>query len=95
MMWKATLLLLVAVLLPFVTAAFDDDDDHADTSEYEKDFDEFDQDGDGLIDAQEIRSVYTGTLRPQDLDAFVRKVDVNQDGLITYPEYIDYAMVNK
>ncbi|EER19516.1 Polcalcin Nic t, putative [Perkinsus marinus ATCC 50983] len=89
-MWKPTLLLLLTVFIPSVSPTSDEDD----VTEYEKDFHEFDQDADGVIDAQEIRSLYTGDLRPQELDAFIREVDVNQDGLITYPEYIDYAMVN-
>ncbi|EER07369.1 PC20A, putative [Perkinsus marinus ATCC 50983] len=75
-MWK--FILLLTILLP-VVSPYPEDGDEA--TEYEKDFDGFDQDADGVIDAQEIRSVYNGDLQPQELDAFVREVDTNQDGL--------------
>lgn len=105
LMWK--FILLLTILLP-VVSPYPEDGDEA--TEYEKDFDGFDQDADGsrtryppvkltlwlgVIDAQEIRSVYNGDLQPQELDAFVsccdirctsvwsqvREVDTNQDGL--------------
>lgn len=59
---------------------------HAD--EYSK----FDLNGDGLIDPQEIRTAYSGSLSEEDLHDFWSSVDPKGRGVFTLEEYVDFVV---
>ena len=59
---------------------------------YIEDFNSYDLDKNGLIDPQEIRTVYHGTLLEEDLKAFWDAVDVDNDGYFDLKKYVDYAL---
>jgi Ca2+-binding EF-hand superfamily protein len=59
---------------------------HAD--EYAK----FDLNGDGLIDPQEVRTVYGNTLSEEDLHDFWSSVDPKGRGVFTLEEYVDFVV---
>lgn len=48
----------------------------------------FDQNQDGFIDASEVRSQYKGEITQVAISAFFIATDENQDGLITFDEYL-------
>ncbi|KAF4689230.1 hypothetical protein FOZ60_001923 [Perkinsus olseni] len=54
-------------------------------------FREFDQDRNGVVDAQEIRSAL-GIMPTRFVDMFLKRVDVDQDGKISRDEYLEYAL---
>ncbi|KAF4706767.1 hypothetical protein FOZ62_014388 [Perkinsus olseni] len=54
-------------------------------------FREFDQDRNGVVDAQEIRSAL-GIMPTRFVDMFSKRVDVDQDGKISRDEYLEYAL---
>ena len=56
-------------------------------------FDEFDLDGNGFIDAEEILRSSGGRVPLQQLWAFFgSKVDKNQDALVSEEEFYDFAL---
>ncbi len=59
---------------------------------YIEDFNSYDLDKNGLIDPQEIRTVYHGTLLEEDLKAFWDAVDVDNNGFFDLKKYVDYAL---
>ena len=59
---------------------------------YIEDFNSYDLDKNGLIDPQEIRTVYHGTLLEEDLKAFWDAVDVDNNGYFDLKKYVDYAL---
>ena len=59
---------------------------------YIEDFNSYDLDKNGLIDPQEIRTVYHGTLLEEDLKAFWDAVDVDNEGFFDLEKYVDYAL---
>ncbi len=61
-------------------------------SHFIEDFKTYDLDKNGLIDPQEIRTVYHGTLMEEDLKSFWDAVDVKNNGFFTLEEYIEYAL---
>ena len=63
-----------------------------DHNEYLEDFKSYDLDKNGLIDPQELRTVYHGTLMEEDLQAFWSAIDTKKQGFFTLEEYIDYAL---
>eukprot|EP00386_Alphamonas_edax_P010650 GDKI01034212.1.p1 GENE.GDKI01034212.1~~GDKI01034212.1.p1 ORF type:complete len:117 (+),score=35.35 GDKI01034212.1:2-352(+) len=60
--------------------------------DYRKDFVDFDLNGDGKIDAQEVRMNFKSELQPKELYKFFMDVDQDDSGTITMEEYIDYAI---
>jgi hypothetical protein len=58
----------------------------------EIDFAKFDLNGDGLIDPQEIRTVYKGKLSEEDMLDFWSAVDPTGTGAFTKAQYVDYAI---
>ncbi len=56
------------------------------------DYKKFDMNGDGLIDPQELRTAYGGSLNEEDLHDFWSAVDVKGRGVFTLAEYMDYAL---
>ena len=76
-------LLLLALMLISVTQL-----EGQRTKEAEKryNFIQFDQNGDGYLDASEIRAFFP-QLSPEDLSIFFIKVDTNQNGIIEFKEY--------
>jgi Ca2+-binding EF-hand superfamily protein len=78
----------IAVLATVVVATVDPNQH----SHFIEDFKTYDLDKNGLIDPQEIRTVYHGTLKEEDLKSFWDAVDVNNNGFFTLEEYIEYAL---
>ena len=64
----------------------------SENAQYLEDFNSYDLDKNGLIDPQEIRTVYHGTLVEADLKSFWDAVDSKMNGFFTLQEYIDYAL---
>lgn len=51
----------------------------------------FDRDGNGLINAAELKHVMTNlgeALTPQEVDDMIREADVNEDGYVNYAEFV-------
>ena len=59
--------------------------------EHKNDFMSFDSDGNGLIDASEVRMQFP-QISAEDLSAFFIATDKNEDGLITFKEYMDASL---
>ncbi|KAF4689233.1 hypothetical protein FOZ60_001925 [Perkinsus olseni] len=51
---------------------------------------EMDLDGNGRVDAQEIRSIFLD-MSDSFVDRFMRNIDQDQDGSFSRDEYFDYA----
>ena len=63
-----------------------------DKKEYMKDFNDFDSDGNGSLDAQEVLANFRGEVDPRELWDFFRMADVApQDGKVGKEEYTRYA----
>ena len=59
---------------------------------FEDDFKALDLNSDGMIDAQELLIAYAGQLSEyQKMDVFGRDVDKNQDGVLSWQEYVDFS----
>ena len=65
----------------------------ASISEHEADFVAFDLNGDGVIDAYEIRRK-NPNIGQQDVSSFFIETDKNQDGRITFQEYMHSQYAN-
>ena len=61
---------------------------------YKEDFKAYDLDGNGLIDPQEIRTVYgnSGDLTESDFYAFWAAVDLKHRGYFTLEDFVNYAI---
>jgi len=79
---------VAAVLVSFAVGKVDTEQ-HA---HYIEDFKTYDLDKNGLIDPQEIRTVYHGSLMEEDLKSFWDSVDVKNNGYFDLNEYIEYAL---
>ena len=56
----------------------------------------FDNDGNGLIDGQEIVAILhngIGDIHSQQLKDFVKEIDINNDGKIDFAEFVEH--INK
>ena len=56
----------------------------------------FDRDGNGLIDAAELKYVLTNLgekLTDEEVDEMIEKVDIDGDGMINYKEFADAMMI--
>lgn len=56
----------------------------------------FDNDGNGLIDRQEIVAILhsgIGDIHSQELKDFVKEIDINDDGKIDFKEFVEH--INK
>jgi Ca2+-binding EF-hand superfamily protein len=62
------------------------------TEEVEDDFNVFDLNSDKFIDAQEVIIGYRGDLSRLHVMEFFRDVDKNNDGLVSFAEYQDFAL---
>jgi Ca2+-binding EF-hand superfamily protein len=62
------------------------------SKEVEEDFNMFDLNKDKYIDAQEVIIGYRGDLPRLQVMEFFRDVDHNFDGLISFSEYLDFAL---
>lgn len=63
------------------------------TDEYKRDFDEFDANKDGMIDAYELRlALQTDSVSPSELYPFFLSVDKDSSGSISETEYMEYAL---
>ena len=64
------------------------------SSNYAEDFKMYDLDKNGLIDPQEIRTVYgmDGSLSEEELHAFWTAVDPKNKGSFNLEDFINYAM---
>ncbi|KAL4239167.1 hypothetical protein ACF0H5_003869 [Mactra antiquata] len=55
-----------------------------------------DKNGDGYIDQQELKAIFTsGSFCPDDIDGLFELVDVNNDGKIDYKEFVALFTQNK
>ena len=54
-----------------------------------KDFQEFDTNKDGYIDAYEVKKLFSDQLKIEDLSAFFIACDKDEDGLISRDEYLE------
>eukprot|EP00920_Eleutheroschizon_duboscqi_P034135 GHVT01081854.1.p1 GENE.GHVT01081854.1~~GHVT01081854.1.p1 ORF type:complete len:164 (+),score=41.48 GHVT01081854.1:686-1177(+) len=62
-------------------------------SEFRRDFAEFDQNNDALIDAEELRVAFAReNVHPEELYQFFFDVDEDDSGTVTLQEYLDYAI---
>lgn len=61
---------------------------------YVKDFQAYDLDKNGLIDPQEVRTVYgmDGSLSEEELHSFWAAVDPNSQGFFNLEDFVDYAV---
>merc|ERR1719387_1206306 len=59
--------------------------------EYTSDFIAFDSDRNNLLDAQEVIANFQGAVQSREMQEFFFTADVNNDGKVSLPEYIDYA----
>ncbi|KAF7457497.1 putative centrin [Cryptosporidium felis] len=87
---KNLLIILVLILLftdQFATYV------KGDLSQIEKEFLEFDLNKDGLIDAQEIRTVRT-SVTLQELHQFFWEIDTDSSGTISLTEYSVFVTTN-
>ena len=56
----------------------------------------FDNDGNGLIDRQEIVAILqsgVGDIHSQELKDFIKEIDINDDGKIDFAEFVEH--INK
>ena len=56
-----------------------------------RDFDEFDHNKDGQIDALEITARFGAQVNPIDMFYFFSHADKDASGTVSYPEYLDYV----
>ncbi len=56
----------------------------------EREFGEYDKDGNGILDAADIRSKFGNVLDPEMLFQFFSDADLDQTGTITIDEYMNY-----
>ncbi|CBZ53138.1 unnamed protein product [Neospora caninum Liverpool] len=64
--------------------------DEEDETFLREEFMEYDTNGDGMLDAYEVRITHP-EIGNQELFSFFRSVDANQDGLLTLREYREYV----
>ncbi|EER01312.1 hypothetical protein Pmar_PMAR004185 [Perkinsus marinus ATCC 50983] len=85
-------LYLSSILLSIVTAvhATVRDVDAQTMGRFDDQMHEMDLDGNGRVDAQEIRSIFLD-MSDSFVDRFMRNIDQNQDGSFSRDEYFDYA----
>ena len=58
----------------------------------QRDFKEFDANGDGQLDAQEITARFGGYLNAIDMFYFFTNADRDHSGTVSYPEYEAYVV---
>lgn len=59
----------------------------------EREFREYDKNGDGILDAADIRSRFGNALDPEMLFQFFADSDLDQTGTITLDEYLKYIQL--
>ena len=59
------------------------------------DFDDFDVNGDGQLDAAEIRSKFAGYLDERDMYHFYDEADSDHSGTVNREEYYRYVRINR
>ncbi|KAF4718326.1 hypothetical protein FOZ63_015733 [Perkinsus olseni] len=80
---------IVSLLASFVHGTVRDID--AETmGRFDDQMKEMDLDGNGRVDAQEIRSIFLD-MSDSFVDRFMRNIDQDQDGSFSRDEYFDYA----
>ena len=67
--------------------------DKANEQQHKNDFIAFDLNQDGFVDASEVRSQFRG-LKQEDISAFFIAADKDEDGLITFEEYLAASLRN-
>ena len=59
--------------------------------EHKNDFLSFDQNNDGFVDAAEVRAQFP-QISPEDLSAFFIAADKDEDGMISFQEYMKASL---
>ena len=62
--------------------------------DHKNDFMSFDSNNDGFVDAQEVRATFP-TISPEDLSAFFIASDKNEDGRISFEEYMSASLAHE